>query len=153
MPELEMPGWTDEDKQVAIAQICHGAVRYKQIKDKDPWPVLREWLNAAQRSALDSYCPTRIKLSNGQGCKITYDADKGPFISVKVAHLFGVWATPTLCDGRVPILVHVLNPGQRPWQMTKDLASFWENGYPQMRKELAGRYPKHPWPEDPKSFG
>ena len=152
MPELEMPGWTDEDKQVAIAQMCHGAVRYKQIKDKDPWPVLREWLNTAQRCALDSYCPTRIKLPNDEGCKITYDTDKGPFISIKVAHLFGVWTTPTLCDGRVPILVHVLNPGQRPWQMTKDLESFWENGYPQMRKELSGRYPKHPWPEDPKTY-
>lgn len=152
MPELEMPGWTNEDKQLAIAQICHGAVRYKQIKDKDPWPVLREWLNAAQRSALDTYCPTRVKLANDQNCKITYDADKGPWISIKVAHLFGVWQTPTLCEGRVPIVVHVLNPAQRPWQMTKDLESFWENGYPQMRKELAGRYPKHPWPQDPKSY-
>lgn len=152
MPELEMPDWTDEDKQVAIAQICHGAVRYKQIKDKDPWPVLREWLNAVQCSALESYCPTRIKLVNNQSCKITYDADKGPFISIKVAHLFGVWQTPTLCEGRVPIMVNVLNPGQRPWQMTKDLESFWENGYPQMRKELAGRYPKHSWPQDPKSY-
>ncbi|MDX1681437.1 MAG: ATP-dependent helicase C-terminal domain-containing protein, partial [Akkermansiaceae bacterium] len=151
MPELEMPDWSEQDEQLAVAQICHGAVRYKQIKDADPWPVLREWLNPAQQSALESYCPTRIKLANGQGCKITYDPDKGPFISVKVAHLLGVWKTPTLCDGRVPILVHVLTPGQKPWQMTKDLESFWENGYPQMRKELAGRYPKHPWPEDPKS--
>jgi len=151
MPELEMPGWGEEDQQAAIAQICHGAVRYKQIKDADPWPVLREWLNHSQRAALESYCPTRISLPNGQGCKITYDPDKGPFISVKVAHLFGVWKTPTLCDGRVPVLVHVLTPGQKPWQMTKDLESFWSSGYPQMRKELAGRYPRHPWPENPKS--
>ena len=149
MPELEMPDWNEQDHQAAIAQICHGSVRYKQIKDANPWTVVQEWLNAAQRSAMDSYCPTRITLPNGHGCKITYDSEKGPFISVKVAHLFGVWTTPTICNGRVPLMVHVLNPGQRPWQMTKDLESFWANGYPQMRKELAGRYPKHPWPDHP----
>lgn len=152
MPELEMPGWTEEDQQAAVAQICHGSVRYKQIKDANPWPVLHAWLNPAQRSALESYCPTRIQLPNGQGCQITYDPDKGPFISVRVAHLFGVWTTPTICDGRVPLLVHVLTPGQKPWQMTSDLGSFWQNTYHQMRRELAGRYPKHPWPEDPKSY-
>ncbi len=152
MPELDMPGWSDEDQQAAVAQICHGSVRYKQIKDASPWPVLNDWLNPAQRSALESYCPTRITLPNSQGCKITYDRDKGPFISVKVAHLFGVWKTPTLCDGRVPILIHVLTPGQKPWQMTKDLESFWKNTYLQMRKELSGRYPKHPWPQDPMCY-
>ncbi len=152
MPELDMPGWGPEDEAAAIAQICHGAIAYKDIKEANPWPVLREWLSHAQRSALDSYCPERITLTNGQSAKITYERDKDPFISVKVSHLFGVWETPTLCNGRVPLLVHILTPGQKPWQMTKDLKSFWSSGYAQMKKEIAGRYPRHPWPDDPKSW-
>ncbi len=150
MPELEMPSWSEDDKALAIAQICHGATSYKQIKEAPVWGTLKEWLSSAQRSALDSYCPERIQLTNGQSAKITYNPDSDPFISIRVSHLFGVWKTPTIADGRIPLLVHILTPGQKPWQMTKDLDSFWSNGYPQMRKELNGRYPRHPWPENPR---
>src|SRR5690606_38998560 len=65
MPELGMPGWTEEDRRDAIAQICHGAVSYKEIKEANVWRVLRDWLSAAQRSALDSYCPELVPLPNG----------------------------------------------------------------------------------------
>ena len=153
MPELEMPGWTDQDKADAIAQICHGAVSYKDIKEANVWRVLREWLSPAQRAALDSYCPERIELPNGQSAKITYEPGKDPFISVRVSHLFGVWETPAIAGGRVPLLVHILTPGQKPWQMTKDLKGFWASGYAQMKKEVAGRYPRHPWPDNPKGSG
>lgn len=152
MPELEMPGWTDHDKADAIAQICHGSVAYKDIKEANVWRVLREWLSAAQRSALDSYCPERIDLPNGQSAKITYEIGKDPFISVRVSHLFGIWETPTIVNGRVPLLVHILTPGQKPWQMTKDLKGFWASGYAQMKKEVAGRYPRHPWPDNPRDW-
>ncbi len=152
MPELEMPGWSDEDKADAIAQICHGSVAYKDIKEANVWRVLREWLSAAQRAALDSYCPERIDLPNGQSAKITYEAAKDPFISVRVSHLFGIWETPTIVNGRVPLLVHILTPGQKPWQMTKDLKGFWASGYAQMKKEVAGRYPRHPWPDNPREW-
>jgi ATP-dependent helicase HrpB len=152
MPELEMPGWTDEDKADAIAQICHGAVSYKEIKEANVWRVLREWLSSAQRAALDAYCPERIDLPNGQSAKITYEAGKDPFISGRVSHLFGVWETPTIVSGRVPLLVHILTPGQKPWQMTKDLKGFWASGYTRMKKEVAGRYPRHPWPDNPREW-
>jgi ATP-dependent helicase HrpB len=152
MPELGMPGWTEADRADAIAQICHGAVSYKEIKEANVWNVLREWLSPAQRSALDSYCPERINLPNGQSAKITYGPDKDPFISVRVSHLFGVWETPTILNGRLPLLVHILTPGQRPWQMTRDLKGFWASGYAQMKKEVAGRYPRHPWPDNPRDW-
>jgi len=152
MPELEMPGWTDADKADAIAQICHGAVAYKDIKGANVWRVLREWLSPAQRAALDSYCPERIDLPNGQTAKITYEQDKDPFISVRVSHLFGVWETPTIASGRVALLVHILTPGQKPWQVTKDLKGFWASGYAQMKKDVAGRYPRHPWPDNPREW-
>jgi ATP-dependent helicase HrpB len=152
MPELEMPGWSDEDRADAIAQICHGSVAYKDIKEANVWRVLREWLSSSQRAALDSYCPERIDLPNGQSAKITYEPGKDPFISVRVSHLFGVWETPTIVNGRVPLLVQILTPGQKPWQMTKDLKGFWASGYAQMKKEVAGRYPRHPWPDNPREW-
>ena len=152
MPELEMPGWTEADRADAIAQICHGAVSYKEIKEANVWRVLRDWLSAAQRSALDAYCPERLTLANGQSPKITYAAGMDPFISLRVSHLFGIWETPTIASGRVPLLVHILTPGQKPWQMTKDLAGFWQTGYARMKKDVAGRYPRHPWPDDPRAW-
>jgi ATP-dependent helicase HrpB len=152
MPELGMPGWTDDDKAAAIAQICHGALSFKELKEANVWPVLREWLGPEQRATLDAYCPERLFLANGQNPKVNYEIGKDPWIALRVQHLFGVWETPTLANGRVPVLVHILAPNQRPWQMTKDLRNFWNTGYPQMRKELAGRYPKHPWPDDPKAW-
>ncbi len=152
MPELEMPGWTAQDKADAIAQICHGSVAYKDIKEANVWRVLRDWLSHAQRAALDAYCPERIDLPNGQSAKITYEPGRDPFISVRVSHLFGVWETPTIASGRVPLLVHILTPGQKPWQMTKDLKGFWASGYAQMKKEVAGRYPRHPWPDNPREW-
>lgn len=152
MPELGMPGWSDQDRSDAIAQICHGAVSYKEIKEAKVWRVLGEWLSSTQRAALDSYCPERVHLANGQSAKITYACGLDPFISLRVSHLFGIWETPTIANGRIPLLVHILTPGQKPWQMTKDLKGFWQTGYAQMKKEVAGRYPRHPWPDDPKTW-
>jgi ATP-dependent helicase HrpB len=152
MPELEMPGWSDDDKADAIAQICHGALSYKEIKEADVWRVLREWLSPAQRAALNTYCPERIDLPSGRSAKITYEPGKDPFISARVSDLFGMWDTPTIVNGRAPLLVHILTPGQKPWQMTKDLKGFWSSGYAQMKKEVAGRYPRHPWPDNPREW-
>ncbi|WP_267907948.1 ATP-dependent helicase HrpB [Haloferula rosea] len=151
MPELELPGWSEEDREMAVAQICHGAVSYKEIKDAPVWPVLKDWLSAAQRAALDAYAPERIKLPTGREAKVRYGFGKEPVIGLMVRDLFGVWQTPTIAGGKVLVLVEVQAPNRRAWQVTKDLESFWESGYRQMRKDLAGRYPKHPWPEDPKA--
>lgn len=150
MPELELPDWGEEDRAAAVAQVCHGAVSYKEIKEAPVWPVLKDWLSAAQSAALDAYAPERVRLANGREAKVVYEAGKDPEIGLMVRDLFGVWQTPTVADGRMPLLVKVLAPNRRPWQMTRDLASFWSGGYAQMRKDLAGRYPKHPWPEDPR---
>ena len=149
MPELGMPSWTHEDRVAAIAQICHGSVAYKDIKEAAVWPVLRDWLNYQQHQLLEKHAPEWFKLSEDRRAKITYPADGDPFIAVRVQHLFGTWETPRICGGKQPLLVHICAPNQRPWQMTKDLTSFWASGYTQMKKDLAGRYPKHNWPENP----
>ncbi|HAZ98183.1 MAG TPA: ATP-dependent helicase HrpB, partial [Halomonas sp.] len=76
---------------------------------------------------------------------------QSPVLALKLQEAFGWQDTPTVVDGRVPITLHLLSPARRPLQVTQDLQSFWVNGYPEVRKEMRGRYPKHPWPEDPLS--
>ena len=104
-----------------------------------PWP-------AANR--LDELAPDRIEVPSGSRIRVDYSADE-PVLPVRVQETFGWAATPTVADGRVPVLLHLLSPAGRPVAVTGDLASFWRQGYPQVRAELRGRYPKHPWPEDP----
>lgn len=145
MPELELPGFNEEDRALALEVVCQGALGYKQIKDKDVMPALRGWLSDGQLACLDAYAPTRIVLENGQGTKVKYEVGKPPSIAQRVQKLYGVAISPTLANGNVTIQVHICAPNQRPWQMTQDLSSFWKNGFLQMKKDLAGRYPKHDW--------
>lgn len=146
MPELEIPDFTDEDKTVAITMLCEGAVSYKEVAARPVLPILGEWLSAWQKECLNKYTPKAIKLANGREVKLLYREDGTPVFALKCQHLFGVPETPTIADGRVTCTVEILAPNQRPYQVTSDLRSFWKNGYPQMKKDLAGRYPKHNWP-------
>jgi len=104
-----------------------------------PWP-------AAAR--LEELAPDRLAVPSGAKIRVDYSADE-PVLPVKVQETFGWTATPTIADGRVPVLLHLLSPAGRPVAITRDLDSFWRDGYQQVRTELRGRYPKHPWPEDP----
>lgn len=104
-----------------------------------PWP-------AAAR--LDELAPERLEVPSGSRVRVDYTADP-PVLAVKVQEIFGWTTPPTLADGRSPILLHLLSPAQRPVAVTADLPSFWRNGWPQVRADLRGRYPKHAWPEDP----
>ena len=149
MPELELPGFTEEDAVVAMSMLCEGAVGYKDIKDREVMPVLKEWLSPWQRQALDQYAPMSITLSNGRIAKLRYGEDGSPVIGLKVQHLFGVGTTPHITNGNKAVKIEILAPNQRPWQITASLESFWKIGYAQMRKDLAGRYPRHDWPENP----
>ena len=145
MPELELPGFDEDDRAIAFEEICDGALGYKEIKDREVMPALNGWLSAAQAAAMDHYAPKRIKLENGREVKLKYELSKPPTMALQVQRLFGVKKTPTIADGKVKVLVHLCAPNQRPWQMTQDLEGFWERGFEQMRKDLAGRYPKHQW--------
>lgn len=145
MPELELPTFTEEDRTVAFSLLCEGAIGYKDIKDREVMPVLKEWLSGWQREALARYAPTQMTLSNGQHAKVRYDERGTPRIGLTVQRLYDVTETPVIANGTIPVTVEVLAPNQRPWQVTSNLKSFWENGYPQMKKDLAARYPKHKW--------
>ena len=147
MPELELPRFSEEDKLVAISLVCEGAVGYKDIKEREIIPVLRDWLSGWQAKALDDYAPVSLTLTNGQHAKVRYGEDSTPVIGLTVQRLFGVAESPRIANGSVTVKVEVLAPSQRPWQVTGSLESFWRNGYGQMKKDLAGRYPRHRWPD------
>ncbi len=147
MPELELPDFGEEDRLVAITMLCEGAVSYKDIATRPVLPILGEWLSPWQKDCLNRYAPKAIKLPNGREVKLLYREDGTPTFALKCQLLFGVPTTPTIADGRIKCLVEILAPNQRPYQTTSDLVSFWRNGYPQMKKDLAGRYPRHDWPD------
>jgi len=107
-----------------------------------PWP-------AATR--LDELAPERLPVPSGSLARVTYDGGAPPVVAVKLQETFGWTQAPALADGRAPVVLHLLSPAGRPVAITADLASFWRQGYPQVRAELRARYPKHPWPEDPLS--
>ena len=105
-----------------------------------PWDLQR---------SLDEWAPVAVKMPSGRNVMIDYQNAPAPFVAVKLQEVFGWQETPRLAEGRVPLTLQLLSPAQRPVQVTRDLASFWRDGYFAVRKELAGRYPKHYWPEDP----
>ncbi|MEZ0069486.1 ATP-dependent helicase HrpB [Streptacidiphilus sp. MAP12-20] len=108
---------------------------------------LLPWASGAA-GRLDELAPERITVPTGSRIRVDYSADQ-PVLAVRLQELFGWQAAPRLADGRVPLTIHLLSPAGRPAAVTGDLASFWREGYRAVRAELRGRYPRHPWPEDP----
>ena len=102
-----------------------------------------------QRQELDRLAPAALEVPSGSNVSLDYSDIAAPVLAVKLQELFGLTETPTIAAGRVPLLLHLLSPGGRPAQVTRDLRSFWEKGYFEVRKDLKGRYPKHPWPDKP----
>jgi len=137
------------DRQLAVNLLCEGAVSYRSVKDRDVLPIIRQWLDANQQRMLDQHVPTQITLANGQNAKVSYNEQLQAKISMTAQRLIGQPRTPTIACGRVSLLVEILAPNQRPWQLTADLQRFWQSGFAQMKKDLAGRYPRHRWEWDP----
>lgn len=144
-PEFELPPITEDDRRHLIEQVCHGAIGYKDIKDREVRPVVQSWLSHAQRELLDKHAPERLSLPNGRTPKVSYEASNPPHIAMRIQELYDVMQTPKIAMGRVPVLVHILTPGMKPVQVTQDLANFWREHYPKIKSELQRRYPKHEW--------
>ena len=101
--------------------------------------------------ALEREAPERLEVPSGSRIALAYEPGRPPVLAVRIQELFGLAETPRVAGGRVAVLLHLLGPNFRPQQVTDDLASFWRNTYPQVRRELKRRYPKHSWPDDPLS--
>ena len=114
----------------------------------DATTIVRALLDHRHAAQLDQLAPERIEVPSGSRIAVDYSTDQ-PVLAVKVQEVFGWTATPTVADGRLPVVLHLLSPAGRPAAVTADLTSFWATGYPQVRAELRGRYPKHAWPDDP----
>ncbi len=143
--DLQLPAITEDDKRHIISDLCHDAVSYKDIKEREVKPVVMSWLSHAQRELLDKHAPERLSLTNGRTPKVNYEPGRAPFISLRIQELYDVNQTPKIALGRVPVTVHILTPGMKPIQVTQDLASFWREHYPKIKSELARKYPKHLW--------
>ncbi|MBT3193342.1 MAG: ATP-dependent helicase HrpB [Verrucomicrobia bacterium] len=144
-PELGVPPIGATDRPALIEQICHGAHSAKAVKPREVWPVLQQWLSQEQTAAVKAYAPEQVTLENGRKPRLHYDDPSGPYIAMRVQELYDTQKTPTICNGSVRVKVRILAPNQRPVQITDDLASFWQNGYDRVKKDLRGRYPKHEW--------
>jgi ATP-dependent helicase HrpB len=101
------------------------------------------------RRRLDAEAPTHFAAPSGSHVPIDYEAEQGPTVSIRVQELFGLARHPAIAGGRVPLVIELLSPAHRPVQVTRDLPGFWRGSYSQVRAEMRGRYPKHPWPDDP----
>jgi ATP-dependent helicase HrpB len=126
-----------------------GVRSWAQLAAVDWHEALQSLMPWAQRSALERLAPTHLEVPSGSRIALDYSEPTAPVLAVKLQEVFGWTSTPMLMDGRVSLTLQLLSPAQRPVQVTRDLAGFWRSSYFEVRKELRGRYPRHPWPEDP----
>ena len=122
----------------------------QDLRRIDVGAALRALLPWPEASRLDELAPERVQVPSGSSIRIDYSQEQ-PVLAVRLQEVFGWDAAPALADGRVSLVLQLLSPAQRPAAVTSDLDSFWDNGYPGVRAELRGRYPKHAWPEDPRT--
>jgi ATP-dependent helicase HrpB len=153
LPEEGLPDLSDaaleESLERWLAPYLDGVRTLVQLQRVDLLAPLRALLSWRQQKLLDEGAPTHLQVPSGSRVQVTYPADGVPYLSVKLQEMFGLAETPRIALGRVPVLIHLLSPARRPIQVTSDLRSFWDGAYQEVRKELKGRYPKHPWPDDP----
>jgi ATP-dependent helicase HrpB len=145
MPELELPEIGEGERRMLVEQICLGAMGYKEIKERAVWPVVKSWLSAAQQERVEKFAPERIGLPNGKKMKIAYDPKGAPAVAARIQELYGVEGSLTIAGGRVPLVIQVLAPNQRPVQVTENLSTFWKEAYPKIKQEMQRKYPKHEW--------
>jgi ATP-dependent helicase HrpB len=132
----------------ALAELCYGLRSFTEVEKAAAGliPMLEE---KAGRQALEQFAPERLRLPSGRQTKVHYERGKAPWVASRLQDFFGMTESPRVGRDRVPLVIHLLAPSQRPVQTTTDLAGFWIRLYPQLRKELGRRYPRHAWPEKP----
>lgn len=159
MPELDLPDVSDAALVATLptwlTPAFNGKTRLDALDESTLGEALKSPMPWAQRQLVDRHAPVRIAVPSGMERPIHYalDADgitpQAPVLAVKLQELFGLSDTPRIADGRIPLTLHLLSPGGRPLQVTQDLRNFWANTYAEVKKEMKGRYPRHPWPDDP----
>ncbi|MEX1118087.1 MAG: ATP-dependent helicase HrpB [Terrimicrobiaceae bacterium] len=149
MPELEIRPIGPEEKELLVAELCEGAVCYRDVKDKPVLPALRAWLSGTQLANLEKFAPERLGLPGGRKAKITYTPGLPPTLAARIQDLYGLNGGLAIAAGRCPLTIQILAPNHRPVQVTSDLRNFWKESYPKLKLELQRKYPKHEWRENP----
>jgi len=144
-PDWQLPPIGPEERRTLIEQLCFGAVSFREIKERAVWPTLESWLSPPQRQLIDDFAPARFELPNGRRAKIVYSATNAPTLSARIQDLYGVTGELRIAGDKVPLVIQVLAPNQRPIQVTSSLATFWKESYPKIKQELQRKYPKHEW--------
>jgi ATP-dependent helicase HrpB len=126
-----------------------GLRRLEDLRRLDWTEVLLSGLSWERRAALDRLAPTHVTVPSGSRLPVDYADPAAPVLAVRLQEMFGERETPTVGGGAVPLTLHLLSPGGRPVQVTRDLAGFWRTTYFEVRRDLKGRYPRHHWPDDP----
>lgn len=145
---IDFAGFEPPDLQQTLRELCSGLVSFAELKDatRNFIPLLEQKVGARR---LQQIAPESIRLQSGRQTKVHYEHGKTPWISSRLQDFFGMHETPRIGERQTPVVVHLLAPNHRPVQTTTDLTGFWERLYPQVRRELMRRYPKHAWPEKP----
>ena len=152
-PEADWPNWSDDtlldELQQWLGPYLSGIKSMRGCSELNLVEILLARLDFRHRQQLDRDAPTHIRVPSGSRKKLQYQVGHPPVLAVRLQEMFGLAETPTICQGRVEVLLHLLSPAGRPVQVTRDLRGFWDSSYFEVRKELKGRYPKHHWPEEP----
>lgn len=151
LPEAGLPELGPDAAGAAVERACQGATSLAELRERPIAELLLDGLPPEQRRLLEAELPVRIKLRGGRSLEVHYEPGRPPWIESRLQDFFGSDLGPSICRGRVPLTLHLLAPNQRAVQVTTDLAGFWQRHYPQIRKELMRRYPRHGWPEDGQS--
>ncbi len=158
MPELALPDLSDAALLASLEDwltpAFAGKTRLDALAEAGLGEALKSRVDWNLRQRIDQLAPNRIVVPSGMERRIEYALDAqgapaSPVLAVKLQELFGLAESPRVADGRMPMTIHLLSPAGRPLQITQDLRGFWERTYPEVRKEMKGRYPRHPWPDDP----
>ena len=156
--KAEGESWPDLSDDALAAQrnawlvsVLHDKTALKEISSGDLSDALMTLLPWELRARLEREAPTHFEAPTGTMLAIDYEAEQGPTIAVRLQELFGLNAHPSIAKGAVPLVLELLSPAHRPVQVTRDLPGFWRGSYAAVRSDLRGRYPRHPWPEDPAS--
>lgn len=152
-PEEDWPDLSDEGLLAGLEHwllpYLGGCTRREHLGRLNLTTLLQAQLDYAAQQRLNRLAPTHIEVPTGSRIALEYQPPLPPALSVKLQEMFGSATTPTVDDGRVPVQLHLLSPAQRPLAVTQDLAGFWARGYADVKKDGKGRYPRHPWPDDP----
>ncbi|KGT88480.1 ATP-dependent helicase HrpB [Erwinia typographi] len=153
LPEEAWPAVGEADLLASLEQwllpAMSGVRDAKGLKQIDLAGALLQLLTWSQRQQLDTVLPTHYTVPTGSRLPIRYDEEKPPALAVRLQEMFGEAQNPTVANGRIPLVLELLSPAQRPLQITRDLAGFWQGAWREVQKEMKGRYPKHAWPDDP----